>query len=160
MHPIVVLSRAVAAIALTLVISSVPAHANKFTYANQGDALSMDPYMFNESLLLNFTGNIYEPLVEQKDVFHHVTIDFGSLVALEVVPPQPAQPNVKCVLHAAQLFLTNEARQYDDTVCLQFRDTTIYSCLLRQCGCVNCAYKFPWGAKHLCRSPRAILTSA
>ena len=63
MHPIVVLSRAVAAIALTLVISSVPAHANKFTYANQGDALSMDPYMFNESLLLNFTGNIYEPLI-------------------------------------------------------------------------------------------------
>jgi peptide/nickel transport system substrate-binding protein len=64
MHPsIVVLSRAVTTIALTLLISSAPAHANKFTYANQGDALSMDPYMFNESLLLNFTGNMYEPLI-------------------------------------------------------------------------------------------------
>jgi peptide/nickel transport system substrate-binding protein len=63
MHSFFVLSRAVIAIALTLVISSAPAHANKFTYANQGDALSMDPYMFNESLLLNFTGNIYEPLI-------------------------------------------------------------------------------------------------
>jgi peptide/nickel transport system substrate-binding protein len=62
-HSIVVLSRAVVAIALTLVISSVPAHADKFTYANQGDALSMDPYMFNESLLLSFTGNMYEPLI-------------------------------------------------------------------------------------------------
>ena len=52
-----------AAIALALLLGSVPAHANKFTYANQGDALSMDPYMFNESVLLNFTGNLYEPLV-------------------------------------------------------------------------------------------------
>ena len=49
MHPIVVLSRVVTGIALALVISSAPAHANKFTYANQGDVLSMDPYMFNES---------------------------------------------------------------------------------------------------------------
>jgi len=62
-HSIVVLSRAVIAIGLTLVISSAPAHANKFTYANQGDALSMDPYMFNESLQLSFTGNMYEPLI-------------------------------------------------------------------------------------------------
>jgi peptide/nickel transport system substrate-binding protein len=62
-HSIVGLIRAIVAFALTLVISSAPAHANKFTYANQGDALSMDPYMFNESLLLSFTGNMYEPLI-------------------------------------------------------------------------------------------------
>jgi len=74
MHPIVVLSRVVTGIALALVISSAPAHANKFTYANQGDALSMDPYMFNESLLLNFTGNIYEPLI-------------GRGKKLELIPP-------------------------------------------------------------------------
>ncbi len=39
------------------------AMAKPFRYANQGDVLSMDPYMFNESLLLNFTGNMYEALV-------------------------------------------------------------------------------------------------
>jgi peptide/nickel transport system substrate-binding protein len=39
------------------------AAANTFKFANQGDALSMDPHSLNESLQLNFTGNIYEPLV-------------------------------------------------------------------------------------------------
>ena len=38
-------------------------HAKTFTYANQGDTLSMDPHMLNETLLLNFTGNVYEALV-------------------------------------------------------------------------------------------------
>ena len=37
--------------------------AETFKFANQGDALSMDPHSLNESLQLNFTGNIYEPLV-------------------------------------------------------------------------------------------------
>nr|MCU0804433.1 ABC transporter substrate-binding protein [Burkholderiales bacterium] len=39
------------------------AQAVQFKYADQGDSLSMDPYMLNESLLLNFTGNMYEGLV-------------------------------------------------------------------------------------------------
>ena len=34
-----------------------------FRFADQGDALSMDPHSLNESLQLNVTGNIYEPLV-------------------------------------------------------------------------------------------------
>src|SRR5215813_10680893 len=38
-------------------------HAKTFRYADQGDVLSMDPYMFNEALLLSFDGNMYEPLV-------------------------------------------------------------------------------------------------
>jgi len=40
-----------------------PAAAKTFKYANQGDALSMDPHSLNESLQLNFTAHIYEPLV-------------------------------------------------------------------------------------------------
>ena len=36
-----------------------------FRYADQGDVLSMDPYMFNEALLLSFDGNMYEPLVDR-----------------------------------------------------------------------------------------------
>ncbi|HUJ86804.1 MAG TPA: ABC transporter substrate-binding protein [Burkholderiales bacterium] len=39
------------------------AQAKTFRYADQGDVVSMDPYMLNESLLLNFTGNVYEALV-------------------------------------------------------------------------------------------------
>ena len=40
-----------------------PVHAKTFRFANQGDVLSMDPYMANEAVLLSFTGNIYESLV-------------------------------------------------------------------------------------------------
>ncbi len=36
--------------------------AKSFRFANQGDALSVDPYMHNEAVLLSLTGNIYEGL--------------------------------------------------------------------------------------------------
>jgi peptide/nickel transport system substrate-binding protein len=58
-----------AATALALVavlagpLASPPAAAKTFKFANQGDALSMDPHSLNESLQLNFLANIYEPLV-------------------------------------------------------------------------------------------------
>jgi len=51
-----------AALAAATVLA-VPASAKTFKFANQGDALSMDPHSLNESLQLSFTGNIYEPLV-------------------------------------------------------------------------------------------------
>ncbi|UCG96981.1 MAG: ABC transporter substrate-binding protein [Burkholderiales bacterium] len=55
---------AAATIAVCAVLGgSLPAAAKTFRYANQGDALSMDPHSLNESLQLNFTFNIYEPLV-------------------------------------------------------------------------------------------------
>jgi peptide/nickel transport system substrate-binding protein len=44
-------------------LAALPAAAKTFRYANQGDALSMDPHSLNESLQLNFTAHIYEPLV-------------------------------------------------------------------------------------------------
>jgi peptide/nickel transport system substrate-binding protein len=43
--------------------SATIAHAQAFKFANQGDALSMDPHSLNESFQLAFTGNIYEPLI-------------------------------------------------------------------------------------------------
>jgi peptide/nickel transport system substrate-binding protein len=44
--------------------SMAPAvQAQVFKFANQGDALSMDPHSLNESFQLAFTGNIYEPLI-------------------------------------------------------------------------------------------------
>ena len=45
----------------SLVATSVSAET--FRFANQGDAISMDPHSLNESLQLSITGNIYEPLV-------------------------------------------------------------------------------------------------
>src|ERR1700704_4457021 len=40
-----------------------PAEAATFKWANSGDVNSMDPYARNETFLLTFTANIYDPLV-------------------------------------------------------------------------------------------------
>ena len=51
------------ALAAAAILAAAGANAKTFRYADQGDALSMDPYMFNEAVQLNFTGNMYEGLV-------------------------------------------------------------------------------------------------
>jgi peptide/nickel transport system substrate-binding protein len=48
---------------IALVCIVCEAQAKTFRYADQGDVLSMDPYMFNEAVLLSVDGNMYEPLV-------------------------------------------------------------------------------------------------
>jgi peptide/nickel transport system substrate-binding protein len=65
MKPRSLLAAATIAACTTLAgaLAAPPAAAKTFRYANQGDALSMDPHSLNESLQLNFTANIYEPLV-------------------------------------------------------------------------------------------------
>ena len=55
--------RALMVIALACIVGA--AQAKTFRYADQGDVLSMDPYMFNEALLLSFDGNMFEPLVDR-----------------------------------------------------------------------------------------------
>src|ERR1700736_4678520 len=40
-----------------------PAGAKPFRVPNDGDVNSMDPYARNETFLLTFMGNVYEPLV-------------------------------------------------------------------------------------------------
>jgi peptide/nickel transport system substrate-binding protein len=56
-----------ALLACALCASSAVAQSNSgtvvFKYANQGDAVSMDPHSLNESLQLGFLNNIYESLV-------------------------------------------------------------------------------------------------
>ena len=47
--------------ALACVLVSA-ADAATLRFANQGDALSMDPHMHNEAVLLSLTGNVYESL--------------------------------------------------------------------------------------------------
>ena len=53
----------IAAIALAACCAAGLAHAKTFTYADQGDVLSMDPHMINESLQLSVLGNVYEALI-------------------------------------------------------------------------------------------------
>ena len=66
-------SIAAAAGAIILLGAASITQAQTFKFANQGDALSMDPHSLNESFQLSFTGNIYEPLI-------------GRGKSLEVVP--------------------------------------------------------------------------
>ena len=44
---------------------ALPAQAASFRWANDGDANSMDPYTRNETFLLTFAQNIYDPLVRR-----------------------------------------------------------------------------------------------
>ncbi len=52
-----------AGFAVAVMVSATPVAAKTFKFANQGDALSMDPHSLNESLQLSFLGNVYEPLI-------------------------------------------------------------------------------------------------
>jgi len=56
------LRRTTFSLAFALALTASFAQAKTFRYADQGDALSMDPYMFNEAVQLSFTSNIYEGL--------------------------------------------------------------------------------------------------
>src|SRR5215467_5498774 len=55
-------ARVVATLACALALTASFAQAKTFRYADQGDALSMDPYMFNEAVQLSTTANLYEGL--------------------------------------------------------------------------------------------------
>jgi len=44
------------------VLANPAVRAATLRFANQGDALSMDPHMHNEAVLLSLTGNVYESL--------------------------------------------------------------------------------------------------
>ena len=43
-------------------LTAPQAQAKTYKFADQGDAISMDPHSLNESLQLSFTGNVYEAL--------------------------------------------------------------------------------------------------
>lgn len=56
--------QALLGLAAALALVSIgAAEAKTFKFANQGDVVSMDPHSLNESFLLSFMGNVYEPLV-------------------------------------------------------------------------------------------------
>jgi peptide/nickel transport system substrate-binding protein len=76
--------RAVALVAVLSIASAVPAAAATFRWANDGDANSMDPYARQETFLLSFTSNIYEPLVRRDK---HLKLE--PALATEWSQPQP-----------------------------------------------------------------------
>ena len=55
--------RAAALAAVVAACAVAPASAKTFRWANDGDANSMDPYSRQETFLLSFDSNMYEPLV-------------------------------------------------------------------------------------------------
>lgn len=50
---------------LLLCVQAVPVQARVFRWANDGDVSVLDPYGRNETFLLSFLSNIYEPLVRR-----------------------------------------------------------------------------------------------
>lgn len=53
------------AVAAVAILAAQPATAKTLKWANDGDVNSMDPYARNETFLLSFMSNIYEPLVRR-----------------------------------------------------------------------------------------------
>ncbi len=54
---------AIVAVGAILALGTGAVQSQTLKFANQGDALSMDPHSLNESFQLAFTGNVYEPLI-------------------------------------------------------------------------------------------------
>ena len=73
-----------------------PVEAKTFRWANDGDVSSMDPYARNETFLLSFMGNVYEPLVRRN---RELKVEPG--LAVRWSQPSPTvwrfdlRPNVK-----------------------------------------------------------------
>lgn len=62
MRTIHLLRSAARALLLAAALAVPSAGAATFRFANQGDALSVDPHMHNEAVLLSLMGNVYEAL--------------------------------------------------------------------------------------------------
>ena len=57
--------KALCATALAAMVMAAPAGAKTFRWANEADVDSLDPYIRQETFLLSFDSNIYEPLVRR-----------------------------------------------------------------------------------------------
>jgi peptide/nickel transport system substrate-binding protein len=59
------LRRLLLATTLAFGVATAAAQANTFRWANDGDVNSLDPYTRQETFLLTFNANIYEPLIRR-----------------------------------------------------------------------------------------------
>src|ERR1051325_4650215 len=97
-----------AASALALALAQ-PAAAKTFKWANDGDTSSIDPYVLNETFLLSFTGNIYEPLVRRDG-----SLKLEAALATEWSNPSPTLWRFK--LRQGVKFHNGNAFNADDVV--------------------------------------------
>jgi len=72
------------AAALAVAVISPTVSAKTFRWANDGDVISMDPYARQETFLLSFDGNIYEPLIQRNR-----KLQLEPALALSWWQPQP-----------------------------------------------------------------------
>ncbi|MBC7799148.1 MAG: ABC transporter substrate-binding protein [Gemmatimonadaceae bacterium] len=86
---------------------ALPATAATFRWANDGDANSMDPYTRNETFLLTFTQNIYDPLVRRN---RELKVEPALAQRMEQIDPLTwrfhLRPNVK--FHGGEAFTADD----------------------------------------------------
>ncbi|WP_374634865.1 ABC transporter substrate-binding protein [Ferrovibrio sp.] len=73
-----------AAVAAISLMGAQPAAAKTFKWANDGDVNSLDPYARNETFLLSFVANIYEPLMRRDK-----NLQLEPALATKVENPSP-----------------------------------------------------------------------
>jgi peptide/nickel transport system substrate-binding protein len=102
--------RALAVLAVLLfAFAAGGASAKPFRWANDGDVSSMDPYGRNETLLLSFLGNVYEPLFRRD-------ADLKLEPALAVASSQPAPDVWRFQLRENVVFQDGTPFAADDVV--------------------------------------------
>ncbi|MBI3453679.1 MAG: ABC transporter substrate-binding protein [Rhodospirillales bacterium] len=94
--------------AATAVALAMPAEAKTFRWANDGDVNSMDPHSRNETFLLSFMANIYEPLVRRdKDLKLEPALAVSWKQTAPTVWRFNLRPNVKW--HDGSAFTADDA---------------------------------------------------
>ncbi len=74
----------VASLLAGLAFAAAPSSGKTFRWANDGDVISMDPYARQETTLLSFMANIYEPLIQRNK-----TLALEPALAIEWSQPAP-----------------------------------------------------------------------
>ncbi len=74
----------VASLLAGLAFTAAPSSGKTFRWANDGDVISMDPYARQETTLLSFMANIYEPLIQRNK-----TLALEPALAIEWSQPAP-----------------------------------------------------------------------
>lgn len=91
-----------AAAVLMTGMAALPARAHTFKFANQGDALSMDPHSLNESLQLSYAPELNKRLAYDPEASKKLLADAGYPAGFEVgLRLGPARRQ----LHAAEVGL-------------------------------------------------------
>ena len=78
-------------IALAGACAALPAHAQTFRWASQGDAQTMDPVSQNEGLTNSINQMVYERLIRRDIVEQSLTLGFAPLQLEGAEPEEVAE---------------------------------------------------------------------